>query len=66
MLVSLWNAYSFATFPKKRRHHFIDTFIIYNEISMEILKIMYMHVYLDLGDFGCFECYALSSTIDAT
>lgn len=66
MLVSLWNAYSFATFPKKKGHHFIDTFIIYNEISMEILKTMYMHVYLDLGNFGCLECYALSSTIDAT
>jgi hypothetical protein len=65
MLVSLWNAYSFATFPKKR-HHFIDTFIIYNEISKDILKIMYIYVYLDLGDFGCLECYALSSTIDAT
>jgi hypothetical protein len=27
---------------------------------------MYMHVYLDLGDFGCLECYSLSSTIDTT
>jgi hypothetical protein len=51
---------------QKKRHHFTNTFIIYNEISKEIFKNMYIHVYLDLGDFGCLECYALSSTIDAT
>jgi len=50
----------------KKRHHFINTFIIYNEISKEIFKNMYIHVYLDIGDFGCLGCYALSSTIDAT